>query len=70
MNIVMCLLLSAGVTLHHGDLTDGLCLVKLLDRIRPTEIYNLGAQSHVGVRNVWNQFMHFNIPFLPRSPSS
>ncbi|XP_035218909.1 GDP-mannose 4,6 dehydratase-like isoform X2 [Stegodyphus dumicola] len=35
--------------LHYGDLTDSSCLVKLISQIRPTEIYNLGAQSHVKV---------------------
>ena len=34
--------------LHYGDLTDG-SLVRLLDRVKPDEIYNLGAQSHVRV---------------------
>jgi len=34
--------------LHYGDLTDG-SLVRLLDRVQPEEIYNLGAQSHVRV---------------------
>jgi len=34
--------------LHYGDLTDG-SLVRLLDRLQPDEIYNLGAQSHVRV---------------------
>jgi GDPmannose 4,6-dehydratase len=34
--------------LHYGDLTDG-SLVRLLDRVKPNEIYNLGAQSHVRV---------------------
>jgi len=34
--------------LHYGDLTDG-SLVRLLDRLQPEEIYNLGAQSHVRV---------------------
>ena len=34
--------------LHYGDLTDG-SLVRLLDRVQPDEIYNLGAQSHVRV---------------------
>ncbi|HWU61091.1 MAG TPA: GDP-mannose 4,6-dehydratase [Ensifer sp.] len=33
----------------HGDLTDSSNLHTLLNRIRPDEIYNLGAQSHVGV---------------------
>jgi GDPmannose 4,6-dehydratase len=35
--------------LHHGDLNDGSSLNLLLKRIRPDEIYNLGAQSHVRV---------------------
>jgi GDPmannose 4,6-dehydratase len=35
--------------LHFGDLTDGLRLKELIDNIKPDEIYNLGAQSHVGV---------------------
>jgi GDPmannose 4,6-dehydratase len=35
--------------LHYGDLNDGSSLNLLLKRIRPNEIYNLGAQSHVRV---------------------
>lgn len=35
--------------MHYGDLTDGAGLFELVSRIRPDEIYNLGAQSHVGV---------------------
>ena len=35
--------------MHYGDLTDGAGLFELISRIRPDEIYNLGAQSHVGV---------------------
>lgn len=35
--------------LHYGDLTDGLSLAELVNKIRPHEIYNLGAQSHVRV---------------------
>jgi len=35
--------------LHHGDLTDSSNLNRLLERIGPSEIYNLGAQSHVKV---------------------
>jgi len=40
---------SARLYLHYGDLSDGNSLVHLLEEIEPTEIYNLGAQSHVGV---------------------
>jgi len=35
--------------LHYGDLADAVQLVKLLYRLQPDEIYNLGAQSHVRV---------------------
>jgi len=35
--------------LHHGDLTDSSNLNRLLEKIEPQEIYNLGAQSHVKV---------------------
>jgi GDPmannose 4,6-dehydratase len=34
---------------HHGDLADSSNLHRLIAEIKPTEIYNLGAQSHVGV---------------------
>ena len=34
---------------HHGDLTDSSNLHRLISSIKPDEIYNLGAQSHVGV---------------------
>ncbi|KAJ3380923.1 hypothetical protein HDU84_005506 [Entophlyctis sp. JEL0112] len=35
--------------LHYGDLTDSTNLVQIVSKVRPTEIYNLGAQSHVKV---------------------
>ncbi len=35
--------------LHYGDLTDGSGLRDVLTKVRPTEVYNLGAQSHVRV---------------------
>jgi GDPmannose 4,6-dehydratase len=37
------------IKLHYGDLTDGSSLIRLIQEIRPTEIYNLAAQSHVKV---------------------
>ena len=35
--------------LHHGDLTDSTCLIRIIQQIQPDEIYNLAAQSHVAV---------------------
>ena len=35
--------------LHYGDLADSLSLVRIIQKIQPDEIYNLGAQSHVAV---------------------
>ncbi|MEH1773068.1 GDP-mannose 4,6-dehydratase [Nostoc sp.] len=35
--------------LHYGDLTDGTTLRRILEDVKPVEIYNLGAQSHVRV---------------------
>ena len=35
--------------LHYGDLSDSLSVLKIIQKIKPDEIYNLGAQSHVGV---------------------
>ncbi|MGB0716029.1 MAG: GDP-mannose 4,6-dehydratase [Phycisphaerae bacterium] len=37
------------VNLIYGDLTDGNALVNIVNQVQPTEIYNLGAQSHVRV---------------------
>src|SRR5512139_4284879 len=35
--------------LHYGDLTDSSNLTRILAQVRPDEVYNLGAQSHVAV---------------------
>jgi GDPmannose 4,6-dehydratase len=35
--------------LHYGDLTDATNLIRIIQQVQPTEIYNLGAQSHVQV---------------------
>ncbi|XP_015907255.2 GDP-mannose 4,6 dehydratase [Parasteatoda tepidariorum] len=40
---------EGSMHLHYGDLTDSSCLVKLISQVMPTEIYNLGAQSHVKI---------------------
>jgi len=37
------------LTLHYGDLADSMSLVRIIQQIKPDEIYNLGAQSHVAV---------------------
>ena len=38
-----------SITLHYGDLTDSTNLVRIIQKVKPDEIYNLGAQSHVKV---------------------
>lgn len=35
--------------LHHGDMTDSSSLIHIMQKVRPDEIYNLAAQSHVAV---------------------
>ena len=41
--------MSRLVNLHYGDMTDSSSLIRILQQVRPTEIYNLAAQSHVKV---------------------
>lgn len=38
-----------NVKLHYGDITDSTSLIRILQEVKPTEIYNLAAQSHVKV---------------------
>jgi GDPmannose 4,6-dehydratase len=40
---------EANLYLHYGDLSDGTCLRRILERVVPQEVYNLAAQSHVRV---------------------
>lgn len=40
---------EARLLLHYGDLTDGTTLRRILEEVKPDEVYNLGAQSHVRV---------------------
>ncbi len=40
---------EARIFLHYGDLTDGTTLRRILEDVKPIEIYNLGSQSHVRV---------------------
>ena len=37
------------LTLHHGDMTDSSSILRILQHVRPDEVYNLAAQSHVQV---------------------
>ena len=41
--------LDANLYLHYGDLSDSSNLIRIVQDTQPDEIYNLGAQSHVGV---------------------
>lgn len=43
------LLAENKVRLHDGDLTDSSSMIRIVNEVRPDEIYNLAAQSHVGV---------------------
>lgn len=40
--------LENRVTLHHGDMTDGSSIHRIIKEVKPDEIYNLAAMSHVG----------------------
>ncbi len=42
-------LLNKKFTLYHGDMTDSSSLIGILNNVKPSEIYNLAAQSHVQV---------------------
>ena len=41
--------LDQRLKLHYGDLSDGSNLQRIIEQVKPDEIYNLGAQSHVAV---------------------
>ena len=47
---------SPKLFLHYGDLTDGVNMTNLIHQIQPTEVYNLGAQSHVQVSFTMPQY--------------
>lgn len=38
-----------NINLHYGDMTDASSLIRIIQQVRPSEIYNLAAQSHVKV---------------------
>ena len=40
---------QSTIQLHYGDLSDSLSITNLINKIKPDEIYNLAAQSHVGL---------------------
>ena len=40
---------SRTINLHYGDMTDSSSLIRIIQEVQPTEIYNLAAQSHVKV---------------------
>lgn len=40
---------GASLKLHYGDLSDGSNINRIIEKVRPDEIYHLGAQSHVRV---------------------
>ncbi|XP_046905948.1 GDP-mannose 4,6 dehydratase-like isoform X2 [Hypomesus transpacificus] len=52
---------EGNMKLHYGDLTDSTCLVKIINEVKPTEVYNLGAQSHVKVRKKKNSHNPFQL---------
>lgn len=43
------LIVKQAITLHDGDLSDSTSLIRIIGKVRPDEIYNLAAQSHVQV---------------------
>ena len=47
---------NLNLRLHFGDLTDGVNMTNLIHQIQPTEVYNLGAQSHVQVSFTMPQY--------------
>lgn len=40
---------KSDLTLHYGDMTDSSSLLRIIAQVKPDEVYNLAAQSHVGV---------------------
>jgi len=40
---------EGSMKLHYGDLVDGACLIRIISEVKPTEIYNLAAMSHVKI---------------------
>lgn len=40
---------NSSLKLHYGDMTDSLSIIRIIQEVKPDEIYNLAAQSHVAV---------------------
>jgi GDP-D-mannose dehydratase len=55
-------IIKIAMKLHYGDLNDSSSLVKIIASVKPTEIYNLGAMSHVKVHVLF--FFNKKIFFL------
>src|SRR6516165_10542626 len=53
-------------SMHYGDMTDATNLIRIIQETKPSEIYNLAAQSHVQVSFETPQ--RETTPFYPRSP--
>jgi len=51
--------MEGKMKLHYGDMTDSSCLVRIIGMVKPTEVYNLAAQSHVKVGCFWNYLVIF-----------
>ena len=48
-NISRILNIENKLHLHYGDLTDSSNILRIINETKPNEIYNLAAQSHVGI---------------------
>ena len=51
---------DARFFLHYGDMTDATNLIRIMQEVRPDEIYNLAAQSHVRIRRTPMLWGHFD----------
>src|SRR5690349_23189722 len=49
--------------LHYGDMTDSTNLIRIIQEVQPTEIYNLAAQSHVDRKSTRLNSSHVEISY-------
>jgi GDPmannose 4,6-dehydratase len=47
--VIQDMQLKNKLSLHYGDMTDSSSLIRIIQKVKPTEIYNLAAQSHVKI---------------------